>query len=57
MVQKNIVSKKIYTKPRLEQVKLVLEEAVLAGCKLGGGPGVEGASNCGIGDCNLQNAS
>jgi hypothetical protein len=38
--------KKPYKKPRIEKVRLVVEEALLVGCKITqiGGPG--GANNC-----------
>jgi len=32
-------NKRPYRKPQLEQVRLVLEEAVLQGCKVAGGTG------------------
>ncbi|PLX84649.1 MAG: hypothetical protein C0617_07360 [Desulfuromonas sp.] len=38
--------KKAYRKPELEQVKLVMEEAVLEGCKTGTGGGNNTAYPC-----------
>jgi len=36
-------SRKIYKKPQINQVKLVVDEAVLAGCKVS--PGAPGMTN------------
>lgn len=58
MTQGTILLKKAYAKPKLEQVKLSLEEAVLAGCKISTGqPGVGGLDICGMSNCNLTFAS
>jgi hypothetical protein len=50
-------SRRNYCKPRLEEIKLVLEEAVLTTCKRGGQAGPS-ANNCAPGQgCPKQNPS
>ena len=44
-------SRKTYKKPQINQVKLVIEEAVLAGCKVqAGNPGKE-TKHCNVTTC------
>ena len=46
-------TRKQYCKPKIEQVRLVPEEAVLAACKVdGSSTGVDGGDICGIGVCS-----
>lgn len=45
-----MVKRKAYGKPQINQVKLVPEDAVLAGCKLSGV--ATGSSNKNAGRCN-----
>ena len=44
-------SRKTYKKPQINQVKLVVDEAVLAGCKLKAGDAGAGNKHCTFKDC------
>lgn len=47
-----VSNKKEYQKPRIEQVSLVPDEAVLGGCKvLGTGDGIGVTANCETNSC------
>jgi hypothetical protein len=50
-------SRKMYVKPRLERISLVLDEAILGvGCKATSGPSQQGVDGlCGIDDCKNDN--
>jgi hypothetical protein len=44
-------SRKTYKKPQINQVKLVVDEAILAGCKVTAGNPGEIAKHCTFKDC------
>ena len=52
MLKKN--NRKYYEKPRINEVKLEIEEAVLVACKTvsGGSDGKKPGPGCGIGACS-----